>query len=960
MRKFTALLVCALAVNLLVAQVNAPQTTELKIGSSYFTMPNLAPDEYLPNTIILKVKDQYRANCQQFGITGLDKLTGFFSMVGTETCEKMFPNHQKPAKQYNELGQKLADLSLIYTMKFNGGFGLEKVINKLFALGYFEFVEPYYIPKAEFTPNDPQQGSQYHLTRIDAYLGWNTQQGSSNVVIGITDTGIELTHNDLSGQIKYNTADGPAVNGIDDDLDGFIDNYYGWDVGMNDRDPSWQANNHGVHVSGCAAAHTNNNTMIAAPGFNCKLLPVKISDASGTLIAAYQGITYAADHGADIINCSWGGGGGGAFGQTIIDYATINMGALVIAACGNNSSDEAFYPAAYNYVISIASTGATDIKSGFSNYNYTVDVCAPGSSILSTINGNTTGQMSGTSMASPVAAGVAGIIKSQYPTYTGLQVGAMLKATAKSSILSLSGNLAYANKLGTGLVNMNNGVTMPTAKYIEFANRFITDNNDDVFMIGDVLSISGDFINYLAPTTSACTATLTSLSGNCTVINGSFPIGVLATLAQTNNTTTPFTAQINTGTPINAVIPFRVAITDGSSTTNHYFSVIVNVDYINVTMNDVWTTITSKGRIGYNQDGQQQGLGFKYMIPDSAMMYESSMMIGNSSTRVSDMFRGTAATGDVDNSTLVRVYQVTPTVFSDFDLSGQFRDNLAPSPIGITTRHNAYAWMSIGNRKYVIVEYWLKNTGTSTVSNLWCGVISDWDVTDVTYGNNKANQDASRKMGYVYNTIGGGYYAGIKVLTQTPFNHYGIDNVGGGGGGVDPTAGTPEFSTSEKFTVLSTSRPTAGNTQTNGNDVMSCVSSGPFTVNVGDSVKVAFALLAGDNLADLQTSADNAQVMYDGLTGMSSESLNEYGFDVYPNPTNGLSYLQFFLDEAATVDIRLFDALGNEVATVASGEMGAGKQDLWADLSRLSSGMYYYQITVNGKTISKKIIVTNE
>jgi hypothetical protein len=725
---------------------------------------------------------------------------------------------------------------------------------------------------------------------------------------------------------------------------------------MNDNDPTWQGNSHGVHVSGCADASTNNNIGVAGTGYNCKFLPVKIADASGTLTTAYPGIVYAADHGCNIINCSWGGTGAGSYEQSVIDYATINKNALVVAACGNNSLDQAFFPSSLNYVISVAATTSTDSKANFSNYNFSVDVCAPGLNINATWPTNSYTLQSGTSMASPITAGTCAIIKAHFPSYTGLQVGEQLKATT-DNIYPVN-NPSLANKLGTGRINMYNALTNTTTKSVTWSNQNITDNNDNIFLMNDTLRISGTFTNYLSPTTSACTATLSTSSPYITMQNNSFNVGALASLATTNNTAAPFKAKIVGNPPVNATVTFQLTITDGTYSTNYFFDVTINVDYINVTVNDINTTITSKGRIGYNLDGQQQGLGFTYL--DSSMMYESSMMIGASSTQVSDMFRGSGTTGDVDNSSIQNVYKVTPTVFSDFDLSGQFHDNVSPSPIGVTTHHKSYAWSSPGNRRFVIVEYVVKNTGTGTINNMWVGVIADWDITSATYAKDKTDQDLSRKMGYAYCTNNNGQYAGIKVLTQTPFNAYGIDNVTGGGGGVDPTAGTPEFDTGEKYTVLSTSRPQAGNTAPTGNDVMDCVSSGPFTLNVGDSVKVAFALLAGDNLTDLQTSADNAQVKYDGLTNVvHSQPMNEFGFNNYPNPATGSSYIQFFLEKNSNVELKMNDMMGREIATIASGQMLAGRQGFNYDVSKLSTGIYFYKLTVNGNSITQKVVVNN-
>ncbi len=932
-------------------------------AQNYTPLNKLQADEYLPNTLILNVLPQHRAVCSNEYI-GIPAVQQFFQMVGVDHVEKMFPLHKAPEKATNAQGQKLVDLSLIYTVHYSSAYDLERAIGKLYHLGYFEYVEPYFIPKAEFTPNDPQATSalSYHIYKIAAAStsgtsGWDISTGSASIVIGITDTGVELTHSDLTNQIAYNAAD--PINGSDDDNDGYIDNYRGWDVAMNDNDPTWQANAHGVHVSGCAAAQVNNNIGVAGAGFNCKFLPVKIGDAAGNLTASYQGIVYAADHGCAVINCSWGGTGGGSFGQSVVDYATFNQDALVVAASGNSSADQAFFPAAFDNVLSVSSTSSNDIKSGFSNWNYTVDICAPGSNINATWTGNSYTQSSGTSMASPVCAGAAAIVRAYYPAYTALQAGERLKMTADN--IYFASNVTYQDKLGTGRVNLYRALTDPAGPSVLYENRISTDNNDNVFVANDTLRMTGDFHNYLNATTNL-TATLSVVVGGAyvTILDGTTNPGVIATNAMVGHNVDPFQVKINANAPQNSLITFKLTLTDGSWTYNQYFSETVNVDYINITVNDVWTTVTSKGLIGYNADQQQQGLGFNYQ-QNGSLLYEAGLMIGNSGTKVNDVVRGTGATPDAEFGSVQTVRQTIPAVVADFDAWGVFNDAPAASQLPVRVTHSAYAWSAAPHNKYVIFQYVIKNTGASTLSTLYAGIFADWDIDASTFGENRANYDAALKMGYVFYTANGGKYCGIKLLTNTaPPVHYAIDNVTGGAGGIDPVTG--QFDTNEKYTTLSTNRPQAG-VAGNGADVLDVMSSGPFTIAAGDSVIVAFALLAGDNLADLQVSAADAQVQYDnqvplGISMTTSPNAPTMS-DVFPNPTNGNTAIAFNLPEASQVNMNLFDATGRQVSMLASGSMGAGVHTVQFDASGLAEGIYICRFEANGVVITRKIMITH-
>lgn len=926
-------------------------------SQAHFQMAeNVKPGDYLDKTIIVKVRPEFSSICSSNNIAN-PIFNQLFAELGGMSLEKVFPHVKAPEKMINERGEKLVDLTLIYQFKYTSYVPLEKAINKIAVAGIFEYVEPYYIPKIDYTPNDPLLSTQYGITNIQAEAGWGvnttTARGDTNVVIGITDTGTELTHSDLVGQLKFNSAD--PVGGGDNDGDGYIDNYRGWDLGDNDNDPTWTGNQHGVHVTGIADAKVNNSNGVAGVGFNCKYLPVKIADATGTLTMAYQGITYAADHGCSIINCSWGGAGGGSFGQDVVTYATINKNVLVIASAGNGGIDEISYPAGYTYVISVVNTKSDDRRDASSSYNYTCDVCAPGTSINSTYPPNTYTYLTGTSMASPCAAGAAAIIKSFYPTYTALQVGERLKVTC-DNIYALHSPI-YANKLGNGRINLFKALTLANPPSVVMTSRTITDGNDNTFIINDTLRISGNYTDYLAPCTNL-TATLSSTSPFVSVVDGTTTIGPVATLGVGNNTADPFKFRIMPTAPQNANILFKITYNDAATsyTASEFFYVVVNVDYVNIAINDVSTSVGSNGRLGYSQNGQTGGLGFNYL--GTAMLYESGLMIAKDTGRVSDCVRA-FSTPALDFSSLVSAHTIVPSVYSEFDVDGTFKDNLAALPLPVTVHHTEYAWSTPGNRKYVIVQYVIKNTSASSLNPIYAGIFADWDIDAATFGSNRASFDAATKMGYAYYSGASGKYAGIKLLTSTaPVIHYAVDNLAGGAGGADLSDG---YSGAEKFLTMTTNRANAGVAGA-GADVCDIVSTGPYTIAAGDSIKVAFALIAGDNLADLIVSAGNAQTMYDGLgvsTDVTSIALDgTNSLAVFPNPTNGQSFVDLTIAESSKIDLRVFNIMGEEISVIASEQLAAGTHRFVYETSLLSSGLYYYQLTVGDKKYVQKLMVT--
>ncbi len=929
------------------AQIKSP--FYISNASVFKLSEGVTPKDYLPKTVVFKINDAHRNSCIASGINNAT-LSNVIAQLGAKGLKKKFPNHRKPENAFNQLGLKLADLSLVYELIYSADYPIEKACNLLLKTGLLDFAEPHYLPRYSYQPNDPQAtvSGQYHLNKINAYAAWDLSKGDTNIVIGITDTGVELTHPDLASNIKYNFSD--PIDGIDNDNDSLVDNYYGWDTGMNDNNPTWQGNPHGVHVSGCAAAVTDNFTGVAGTGFNTKFLPVKIANDNGDLVGGYEGIIYAADHGCSIINCSWGGPGGGQFGQLAIDYATINKDALVVCAAGNDNVSADHFPSAYNYALSVASTTSNDNKSSFSNFGYSIDVCAPGSNITATYTGGSYSAISGTSMASPITAGAAAIVKSMFPQYTALQIGEQLKATCDAINTSISG--PYAGKLGKGRINIFQAASNTSAKSVTMTKRTVTDNNDLVYVGNDTLRIAGDFTNFLSPL-SNLNISLNSTSPYVSILNPTINVGAMTTLQQYSNSANPFLVKINPAAPANSAITFRVNFTDGGYFFNYYFIVVVNVDYINVTVNDISTTITSKGRIGFNSDSQADGLGFKYKN-SRQLLYEAGLMIGINSTQVSDVVRGTsAATGDTDFTSVQAVKQSVPGIISDFDLDGIFTDAQAPLPIDLQVKHKSFAWNSPGNTKYVIVEYNIANNGLGNLNNLYAGIFADWDIDDSSYASNRAEFDALNRMGYAYYTGADGLYTGIQLLSNSaPVKHYAVDNVAGGAGGVDLSDGTTE---AEKYTILSTNRAIAG-ASGNGADIIDVVSTGPFSLASGDSVIVAFALLAGDSLIDLQNSAVNAQSKYDSLLilNVQQSKINEGEILVYPNPAKDAIFVASGNPQGK--EINLFSAQGKLVFSSKISPI-ATKSLTKIDVSKLPAGIYFLQFRSLNHVVMKKVIV---
>jgi serine protease len=894
--------------------------------------------EYQPGKVVVKVIPDFRTYCTSTGISH-PKLTTLFQDLQIQSVAKKFPTARKPEIARTKKGTVPVDLSLVYQLNIPSSASMDKTVNALMATGLFEFAEPLYVQYMNYTPNDPSLSQQYFIGKINAYNAWDIWKGDTNTVIGIIDSGTDWDHPDLQGNIKFNYAD--PINGIDDDNDGFTDNYRGWDVSENDNDPTVGSSDHGSHVSGCAAAVTDNGVGVASPGFYCKFLPVKsTADASATTIDnGYDGITYATDHGANVINCSWGRSGSpSSFEELVVKYAVVDHDIVFVAAAGNGSIEEEHYPSSYVDAMSVASTASTDAKSGFSSFSVSVDIAAPGTNIYSTVFNNSYVSNSGTSMASPVLAGCAAMVRSKNPSFTNEQVRAQLRTTS-DNIYTVSGNSSYFGKLGKGRVNLFKAITDSVSPGVILKSTSFSDYGDDVFVGGDTVRINALLENLLRPT-SNLVCSLTSSSSYVTILQNTFNVGILNTFDTASNFLNPFSVKINPTAPLNSEVVFRVWLIDGTWTDNYLIKLIVNVDYINIQVNDIGTSITSRGMIGYNQFGQIQGLGFTYQ-GSATLLFDMGLMIGAPGTQVSDVVRNTGAGSDEDFQSVVNVSGMEPGIISDFDAIGKFNDSgpTSNSPLNILITHHAYAWQNAPDNKYVMVQYWIKNNGASAINGLSAGLFADWDIP--LYSNNKCSTDNGRKLGYIWSTDTSGLYAGIKVLNiNGGWNHYALDNIANNGG-IEMTDGYDE---TEKFQSMTTMRADAGTSTVPGNDVLSVVSTGPFNVNPGDSVEASFALVAGEDLSIIQDASDNAQIKYNNvLASVEPISLADRTslIQVYPNPSKAQSRIEFSLGQAGQTELSIYNSLGVKVKTILSEKLNSGRYTLVVDMTELSSGTYY-------------------
>jgi subtilisin family serine protease len=376
-----------------------------------------------------------------------------------------------------------------------------------------EYVQKANVYKLDMIPNDSLIAEQWAFNKIQAFDAWNITEGSDSVLLGIIDTGIDYNHPDLMNQIYINKQENgldsqgrdKRSNGVDDDGNGFIDDYRGWDftdrVGFPfdstggdylgwDNNP-FDEQGHGTFIAGIAAAQTNNNLGIAGTATKIKLLNLRAFDPGGygeedDVAAA---VLYAVQMKCKVINMSFGDDAFSYVLRDVIQYA-YSQNVVLVASAGNSGFDAPHYPSGYSEVICVGNSTEEDYVAGSSNFGSTLDLVAPGSSILTTAKNNSYALVSGTSASAPFVSAAAALILS-INNFKNEEVKQILKSATDDI-----GQNGWDLKSGAGRLNLFKALTVTAPSIIKFYNPvqdFATSGNN-ISIIASVLSPY--FVNY--------------------------------------------------------------------------------------------------------------------------------------------------------------------------------------------------------------------------------------------------------------------------------------------------------------------------------------------------------------------------------------------------------------------------------------------------------------------------------
>jgi len=466
----------------------------------------------------------------RFGISSLDAVS---DELGVLRVEPMFRS------QLSKTRSDLPDLSRIYRVTLADGMDVRRAARLFDRDPSVEYAEPIPFHYLHETPNDPDFNRQPFLSQIMAEAAWDVHKGEegAEVIVGIADSGVAWRHEDLVENIYQNLgedADGDGkvieesggswvfdpgdINGIDDDGNGYPDDFVGWnffnDDELEDNDPD-DPDSHGTHVAGLAAGRTDNGIGISSISWNVKVLPTSgaNSESDDIIERPLSGVVYLAENGADIINMSWGGDSTSQFQQEVMEYAS-GLGSILVAAAGNESTTDLHYPSALPGVVSVGA-GINGMRSTTPPNNY--------------------GDRQGTSMASPVAAGVFALVKSLHPSWTNQQLLEQVLGTA-DSVDDLNTN--FVGLMGEGRINAFRALTdqpttdVPELRLEVLETVVVDDNGDGSLEAGEGGEIVVTLRNYSHLASSqAVNLTLQTESPYVEVIDGTMDVAVTEDMA---------------------------------------------------------------------------------------------------------------------------------------------------------------------------------------------------------------------------------------------------------------------------------------------------------------------------------------------------------------------------------------------------------------------------------------------
>ncbi len=834
----------------------------------------------------------------------------------------------------------------------------------------------------------------------------------AGVVVGHFDTGAWLTHPDLAGRLWTNPGE-IAGNALDDDGNGYVDDVHGYDFGNADSDPNDDVTgsgaNHGTHTAGSVLGDGTNGTATGvAPAAQLMVCKVMRTDGTGaSFTSIYEAHQYAIEMGARVFTQSLGLGGNVAV--SLMQAERYNAEAIRVAgvaffAAGGN--DRANYNPPYEISVTarvpapwhaagvrwssrggVVAVGGTAYRSNTSYTSSSMgpaywgdvppwsdwpgptgivkpDICAPASGVnsLQKPSGYTGDTWSGTSMATPHAAGVAALMLSKNPSLSPAGIDSIIEQTGTPL-----GTAGKDNTFGNGQINALaavNAVPLSLSPYLARTVTTMTDPGaDGILDPGETVSLVVEVTNNSAAQAAAGVTLGLAVDANAyvSIADGAATLPDLAAGGgAATNAGDPFQIAIGAGTPQGFVFRLRLtmAAAGGYQTTEDIAFTVGLPEYRDHDVGAVRLTVTDQAILGYMNDTGLIGSGFGW-DGEASVLFLGSFWGGTGATYICNRdFSGVGAGTTVE--TYEWVTTTTPNgrvaVLSggpaDQTYQSVFSDAGHATPRNIQVTQRSYAWADPGSEDFVVLKYTIRNNGATSITDYHAGVFCDFDLGDS--GANFGASQAARHMVYMYETTAGPY-VGIALLSpHTHKNLTFIDN---------PTYVYPEGSIADDIKARHLRNLMSMPTAATASDYSALVSAGGFTIPAGGEIAVAFALVMGTDLADLAANVDQAQLMYyttpvDDLPPASVLKLEQN----LPNPFNPRTEIRFTTSREGPVALTIFDLAGRAVRSLARQTLPAGDHAVAWDGTdgagtRLPSGMYLYRLEADGRQLTRKMML---
>ena len=825
-----------------------------------------------------------------------------------------------------------------YVVEFDGEMSPEKMVSLLRPVcSEIEVCETVPIAQLAAIPDDPEVGEQRLLETIRAFDAWDVEEGNTNVVIGISDSGVLQSHEDLKDNIYVNTLEVPD-NGVDDDNNGYIDDYRGYNFttledGTLPGDTDNKTEGHGTGVAGIAGATTNNAIGIAGVAGKCTIWPLKTQPENiPGIVYGYESIMYCALNGIQIVNCSWGGFSSSCINQSIVDYA-VARGVAVVAAAGNHGTTTPFYPGSYNGVLNVGVTNPSDDVISMTGHGPTVDIMAPGQGTRTTSADGTYGSFCCTSGSSPIVAGVVALVMSQRGSLSGLEACSVVREMAKTvqwsnvpenvderllprgrvdalSAVSARPELLSLEPLGTQVSTTSTDTRWSTGDSISVRIRAMNIGSEfhfDEFVRNDVIAGQQPALNRIGDARN--------------IVNQIVPRGDTILLPA-------ITAVVVRDTDTTEFLEAVVKAIDKNDKKVDIImrtSVVPSPPYRDFENASLALSVGDRARIGNANLDKGQGMGFNYK-QWCGQLFEGGLMI-TAHGRVVDAVRGIR--GRSDHFSPVKRF-TRPNPFTSIVNDSDAPDSMV---IGVEVEQR----VSIGgaDSAYVVIDISIKNISGTTIHDLAAGWFYDWDLGTNPAANTTALQGQTPT------------WAEQKIESTTPGEPTvivgsvsGYDDASPISAGIDNTTTYRGITPERKAEML---RSGTGEQYSGTNDV-AAVCGMRFTgaISPGQSRAFRHYIAVGEGIPPVEL-RDRILANYEAL--IEQQQIGGGTINL-PRPNPAAFYVQIdipvFLQR---FDVRVYDLQGRAVVLVPEDKSRSSTTTVTLDVRALGTGQYLLRTT---------------